>query len=136
MPWRLAGRFARPARRPAGRAVRRVFVQQVDVGGQPVFAPRGRFQQPLQKRQGAAGIAPFAVQLGQVKAGRRIVAVVPQGKLEFAERQRHQAGFFAQHGPLAMAAAFVAAGEDDGFHLGLDCGIRSCRESFPEGIDR
>jgi hypothetical protein len=111
-----------------------VLGQDFEIAFQPGLVGRLLLQQPIEQAQGAARVPAFAIQLCQMETGHRIVAVVAQRQLEFAEGQRHQARLFAQQRPVAVPARLAAACHHSGFELGSQGSVFAGRQTLAKGV--
>jgi hypothetical protein len=103
-----------------GPAARLFLLEDIDVEGERIFAAGIDLEERFEQVGGPAGVAAFAVVVGEAEDGGAVMRIIADGELELAEGEPEQAGVFAEEAPVGVAAAGVAAGGDGALDVGAE----------------
>jgi hypothetical protein len=103
-----------------GIPARLLLLEDIDVEGEPIFAGGVGLEEGFEQVGGPAGVAAFAVVVGEAEDGARVVGVVADGELELAEGEAEEDGVFAEEAPVGVTAGGIAAGGDGVLDVGAE----------------
>jgi hypothetical protein len=103
-----------------GHPARLFLLEDIGVEGEPIFAGGVGLEERFEQVGGPAGVAAFAIEVGEAEDGGGVVRIIADGELELSEGESEQAGVFAEEAPVGMAAAGLTAGGDGVLDIGAE----------------